>query len=60
MYGPDDIPLNTRELIPWLRRRFPELSPRCHDDVPKALVRGAQLELLDYIELSLERITEED
>lgn len=48
------VPDLTRDIVPFLRAAFPETSPRSADDVPYALRRGAQLDLIDWLEQRLE------
>lgn len=48
------IPDKTRDLLPYLRAAFPEFSPRTPEQVPAALRRGAQRDLLDWIEQRLD------
>lgn len=52
------VPDLTRDIVSYLRAAFPELSPRSTDDVPFALQRGAQLDLIDWLEDRLEQATD--
>jgi hypothetical protein len=55
MLRPDGpIPDLTRDLPEYLRACFPELTPRSTSQVENALMRGAQLELIEWLEYRLD------
>jgi hypothetical protein len=53
----EPCPELTEQLIPWLRERFPEISPRTsHREVVDACIaRKGINDLIDYLVLSLQK-----
>ncbi len=48
-------PEDTESLIPWLRKHFPETSPRTSDPrvIDACIARSAVVDLINYIEAQL-------
>jgi len=53
----EPCPEYTEQLIPWLRERFPEISPRTSDRsvVDACIARKGINDLIDFLVLSLEK-----
>lgn len=53
------LPARVVELPAYLRKCFPEITPRTSDDVPRALHRGAQLDLIEWLAHRIEQEAED-
>ena len=60
-FPPEPCPEGTEELVPWLRKQFPEISPRTSEPavVDRCIARSGCIDLIKYIEAALEAGREE-